>query len=62
METDFRLKRYQKDFDYSYAFGVFAALELLTYRPNDARKVLVSSKGERNEGVAKLRAPVASLA
>jgi len=59
--VDSRLKRYQRDFDYSYAFGVFAALELLSYRPADALRIVVSSKGERNEGVAKLRARAAEL-
>lgn len=52
---DFRLKRYQKEFGHSYAFGVFATLELVAYRPDDVLKVVISEKGDRNEGVAKLR-------
>ncbi len=58
---DFRLKRYQKEFDYSYSFGVFATLELLTYRPDDTVKVVISAKGERSEGVVKLRARCGEL-
>lgn len=49
------LKRYQKDFSYSYAFGVFPALELLQHQPGHALKVLVHSRGGANEGVEKLR-------
>jgi TrmH family RNA methyltransferase len=52
--TDFRLKRYQKEFEYSYASGVFATLELITHRPEDALKVVITDKSNRNEGVAKL--------
>jgi TrmH family RNA methyltransferase len=58
---NFRPKRYQKEFDYSYAFGVFAALELLTHRPGDTIKIIVSEKGNQNEGVRKLRERCADL-
>lgn len=51
---DFRLKRYQKDFEHSYTFGVFATLELLDARPEHLLKVVLASKGERNAGVARL--------
>jgi len=57
---DVALKRYRKDFPYSYAFGVFPALELLLHQPGYALKVLVHSKGGANEGVEKLRALCAS--
>jgi TrmH family RNA methyltransferase len=50
------LKRYQKDFAYSYAFGVFSTLELLQQRPACALKVLLDSRGEANAGVDRLRA------
>jgi RNA methyltransferase, TrmH family len=49
------LKRYQKDFDHSYSFGVFPTLELLYARREVVQRVLIHSKGESNEGVAKLR-------
>lgn len=51
---DFRLKRYQKDFEHSYTFGVFATLELLDARPEHLLRVVLASKGERNAGVARL--------
>jgi TrmH family RNA methyltransferase len=51
---DLRLKRYQKEFDHSYAFGVFATLELLAERPEQVLTVVLASKGERNDGVQKL--------
>ena len=50
-----RLKRYQKRFEYSYANGVFATLELLDARPEHVLRVVLSSKSERNVGVAKLK-------
>lgn len=49
------LKPYKKEFDYSYSFGVFPTVELLTNRPQSVLKVLVSTKGEKNEGVRKIR-------
>jgi TrmH family RNA methyltransferase len=51
----FRLKRYQREFDHSYSFGVFATLELLGCRPDCVDRVLLASKGERSVGVARLR-------
>jgi TrmH family RNA methyltransferase len=52
---NFRLKRYQKDFRHSYAFGVSSTLELLDAKPEQTLKVVLSSKGERNAGVAMLK-------
>lgn len=51
-----QLKLYKKDFDHSYAFGVFPTLELLHHRAEHVLQVLVSSKGGRNEGVRKIAA------
>ena len=50
-----RLKRYRKRFEYSYANGVFTTLELLDARPEHVLRVVLSSKSERNVGVAKLK-------
>ncbi|MEW5825702.1 MAG: TrmH family RNA methyltransferase [Candidatus Bipolaricaulota bacterium] len=50
-----RLRRYEKSSEISYAEGVFATLELLTARPDDVEAVLVSSRGEPNAGVKKIR-------
>jgi TrmH family RNA methyltransferase len=51
---DVPLKPYKRDFDHSYSLGVFPTLELVEAQPGHVLKVLVSSKGERNEGVRKL--------
>lgn len=58
---DIRLKRYQKDFDHSYSFGVFATLELLARRPRQVMQVLLSSKADQNAGAARLREQCAAL-
>ena len=50
-----RLKRYKKDFEYSYTFGVFPTLELLAHRPQDCLGVVAHPKGEQNNGVAKIQ-------
>lgn len=51
-----RLKRYKREFGYSYTFGVFPTLELLHHRPEQAVQVLLHSRGARNAGVEKIRA------
>ena len=51
-----RLRRYKKDFNYSYAFGVFPTLELLTHKPQDALQVVVHPKGQANSGITKIQA------
>ena len=51
---NFRLKRYRKDYSYSYANGVFSTIELLNTHPDHTVKVLISSSGERNEGILKI--------
>ncbi len=51
---DVPLKPYKREFDHSYSLGVFPTLELVEAQPQHVLKVLVSSKGERNEGVRKL--------
>ncbi|MCX6095031.1 MAG: TrmH family RNA methyltransferase, partial [Candidatus Bipolaricaulota bacterium] len=48
--------RYRKESDLSYAEGVFATLELLAARPGHVERVLLASRSEPNEGVAKIRA------
>lgn len=50
-----KLRRYKKDTPYSYTFGVFPSIELLTHRPEQCTRVLVRSNAERNTGVAKLQ-------
>lgn len=50
-----QLKKYQKDFPYSYSFGMFPTLELLTHRPQRVVRVVAHSKGEKSSGLAKLK-------
>ena len=39
-----RLKRYQKDFEYSYSFGTYPTLDLLKYRKEKVLKILFKSE------------------
>lgn len=48
------LKKYKKDFDHAYTFGVFPTLELLHHQPDHVHLILLHSRGERNEGVSKI--------
>jgi TrmH family RNA methyltransferase len=50
-----RLKRYKRNFEYSYSFGVFPTLELLAYRPTDVLGVIAHPKGVENSGIAKIK-------
>jgi len=51
-----RLRRYKKDFEHSYTFGVFPTLELLHHKPQDVLGVVIHPKGSSNEGVTKIQA------
>ncbi len=51
-----QLKRYKKDDLHSYSFGTFPTLELLTHRPEQARRVVAHSKGATSEGVRRIEA------
>ena len=50
------LEAYRRELDYSYATGLFPSLECMTTRPEIARRLLISSKGQDSEGVKKLTA------
>jgi TrmH family RNA methyltransferase len=45
-----KIKRYQKKFEYTYAFGTFPVIELLKKYPNKVLKVLLQSRSEGSEG------------
>jgi len=49
-----KLKPYKKDFDFSYAIGVFPTLEMLKYQGDKVISVILSSKAIQNEGVDKI--------
>ena len=50
------LEAYKSSLDYSYAPGVFPAMECLLRRPESVRRVLVHSSAAGREGEEKLRA------
>lgn len=45
---------YKKTDDVSYAVGVFPTIELIRARPQDLRRVYVSSKGYKNRGLKEI--------
>lgn len=49
-----QIKRYKKSFNYSYSLGVFPTIELLNHKAESILRMLVSSKGEKNKGVAEI--------
>jgi RNA methyltransferase, TrmH family len=51
---DNRLKRYRKEFPFSYAEGVYSTLELLDTHPEHVIRVLLSSSGDRNDGITRI--------
>ena len=50
-----RIKPYKKDFSYSYTEGVFPTVELVECAPESVVRIIASSKGENNSGVALLK-------
>lgn len=48
------LKKYDKKLDYSYTYGVFPTLDLLKHKKECILKVVLNSKGTRNEGYHEL--------
>ncbi len=52
---EIRIKPYKKDFSYSYTEGVFPTVELVECAPESVVRIIASSKGENNNGVALLK-------
>jgi TrmH family RNA methyltransferase len=50
-----KLKRYQKDFEFSYSFGVYPTLELIHFQPQHVLGVLIHSKGKSNQGIQHIK-------
>ena len=55
------LEGYKNELDYSYAPGIFPAIECLKNRPERVRRVLVHSGAAGREGVDKLTAMASQL-
>jgi TrmH family RNA methyltransferase len=51
-----RLKKYDRHDPHGYSFGVFPTIELLRHQARQVREVLLHSSGERNTGIAQIRA------
>ncbi len=56
-----KLKRYQKEFDFTYCFGVYPTLELINTRPETVLGILLHSKGAHNQGIDKIRTLAGTL-
>ncbi len=50
-----KIKRYKKEFEYSYAAGIFPTVELLLNRPESVLEIILNSKANNNEGVLKIK-------
>lgn len=51
-----KLEAYSKNLDYSYALGIYPAMNLINARPECVRRLLIASGAEGSDGVSKLRA------
>lgn len=50
-----QVKRYKRDFDYSYTLGAYPTLELLRHRPNDVQHVFARVGSDANAGVSEIQ-------
>ena len=50
-----KLKRYKRDFEFSYSFGVYPTLELVHFQPRHVLGILIHSKGKDNQGIQKIK-------
>lgn len=50
-----KIKRYQKKYSFSYAFGAYPVLDLLKFQKEKVLKVLVKTDGLKSEGVEEIR-------
>lgn len=50
-----KIKRYQKKFDYSYAFGAYPVLDLLSNYPDKAIKILLKEGTDGSEGIQEIK-------
>jgi len=50
-----KIKRYQKKYDFSYAFGTYPVIELLKYHPEDVITIFQKSTAEGSEGIEEIK-------
>lgn len=46
--------RYTKDLNYSYCYGIYPVLELLTHKPMEVLEILISSKGSESNSIVRI--------
>jgi len=49
-----KIKRYQKKFEYSYAFGAYPVLDLLKQYPDKVYKIILSRDGLSSDGIEEI--------
>ena len=49
-----KLKRYQKKFNFSYAFGAYPVLDLLKFQKEKVLKILVKKEGLKSDGISEI--------
>ncbi len=50
-----KIKRYQKDFEYSYAFGAYPVIELLKYHPKEVIEVLFKEDSFKDGNIPEIK-------
>jgi len=50
-----KIKRYQKKYSFSYAFGAYPVLDLLNFQKEKVLKVLVKTEGLKSDGVEEIK-------
>lgn len=50
-----KIKRYQKKFEYSYAFGAYPVLDLLNNYPDLVFEILLKSDTDESEGISEIK-------
>jgi len=50
-----QLKRYKKEFNYSYTLGVYPTIELLRLQIYNVQKVFLHTKGNKNKGIIEIQ-------
>lgn len=50
-----KIKRYQKKFEYTYAFGAYPVLDLLKYYPDKVYTILLKKEGLESDGIKEIQ-------
>jgi TrmH family RNA methyltransferase len=55
MWVEMKIKRYQKKYDFSYAFGTYPVIDLLKYQSDKVITIFLKSDAEDSEGVEEVK-------